>query len=75
MEATLYTQIEERKVVDPSLKLHFLMHNSSKTSIAEGTEKFFHFTMYVTMYAKNIEELEKISRNVILRFAAMNVNR
>ena len=73
MEATLYTQIEERKVVDPSLKVALSDAQQLQDSIAEGTEKFFHFTMYVTMYAKNIEELEKISRNVISTFAAMNV--
>jgi len=73
MEATLYTQIEERKVVDPSLKVALSDAQQLQDSIAEGTEKFFHFTMYVTMYAKNMDELEKISRNVISTFAAMNV--
>lgn len=73
MEATLYTQIEERKVVDPSLKVALSDAQQLQDSIAEGTEKFFHFTMYVTLYAKDMDSLEKISRNVISTFAAMNV--
>ncbi len=73
MEATLYTQIEERKAVDPSLKVALSDAQQLQDSIAEGTEKFFHFTMYVTLYAKDMDSLEKITRNVISTFAAMNV--
>jgi len=73
MEATLYTQMEERKVIDPSLKVALSDAQMLQDSIAEGTEKFFHFSMYVTLYAKDKEQLEKISRNVISTFAAMNV--
>ncbi len=72
MEATLYTQMEDRKVIDPSLKVALSNHKCF-SSIAEGTEKFFHFSMYVTLYAKDKEQLEKISKNVISTFAAMNV--
>lgn len=73
MEATLYTQMEERKVVDPSLKVALSDAQQLQDSIAEGTEKFFHFTMYITLYAKTKDELEKISRNVISTLAAINV--
>ena len=73
MEATLYTQMEERKVIDPSLKVALSDAQMLQDSIAEGTEKFFHFSMYVTLYAKDKEQLEKISRNVVSTFAAMNV--
>lgn len=73
MEATLYTQMEDRKVIDPSLKVALSDAQMLQDSIAEGTEKFFHFSMYVTLYAKDKDQLEKISRNVISTFAAMNV--
>ncbi len=73
MEATLYTQMEERKVVDPSLKVALSDAQQLQDSIAEGTEKFFHFTMYITMYAKSKDELEKIARNVTSTLAAINV--
>ena len=73
MEASLYSQMEDRKVVDPSLKVALSDAQQLQDSIAEGTEKFFHFAMYVTIYARNKELLEKYSRNVISTFAAMNV--
>lgn len=73
MEATLYSQMEDRKVVDPSLKVALSDAQQLQDSIAEGTEKFFHFAMYVTIYAPNKELLEKYSRNVTSTLAAMNV--
>jgi type IV secretory pathway VirB4 component len=74
MEATLYSQMEDRKVIDPSLKVALSDAQQLQDSIAEGTEKFFHFAMYVTIYAPNKEMLEKYSRNVTSTLAAMNVS-
>ncbi len=73
MEATIYTQMEERKVVDPSLKVALFDAQQLQDSIAEGTEKFFHYAMYITIYAPNMDMLEKLSRNVTSTLAAMNV--
>ncbi len=74
MEATLYTQMEDRKVIDPSLKVApFRRTKCFRILLRYGTEKFFHFSMYVTLYAKDKDQLEKISRNAVSTFAAMNV--
>ena len=73
MEATVYGQMEERKVVDPSLKVALSDAQQLQDSIAEGTEKFFHFAMYVTIYAPTKELLEKYSRNVTSTLAAISV--
>ena len=73
MEATIYAQMEERKVVDPSVKVALSDAQQLQDSIAEGTEKFFHFTMYITIYAPTKDLLEKYSRNVISSLAAINV--
>ena len=74
MEATLYSQMEDRKVIDASLKVKLADAQQLQDSIAEGTEKFFHFAMYVTIYAPNKDLLEKYSRNVTSTLAAMNVS-
>lgn len=74
MEATLYSQMEDRKVVDPSLKVALSDAQQLQDSIAEGTEKFFHFAMYITIYAPNKDLLEKYARNVTSTLAAMNVS-
>ena len=73
MEATIYTQMEERKVIDASLKVALSDAQQLQDSIAEGTEKFFHFAMYITIYAPDKELLEKYSRNVVSTFAAIGV--
>jgi type IV secretory pathway VirB4 component len=73
MEATLYSQMEDRKVVDPTLKVALSDAQQLQDSIAEGTEKYFHFGMYLTIYAPNKALLEKFSKNIISTFAAMNV--
>ncbi len=73
MEATIYGQMEERKVIDPSVKVALSDAQQLQDSIAEGTEKFFHFTMYITIYAPTVDLLEKYSRNVISTLAAINV--
>jgi conjugal transfer ATP-binding protein TraC len=72
-EATLYSQMEGRKAVDPSIKVALSDAQNLQNAIAEGTEKFFHFAMYVTIQAKDKKELEKIARNAIATFASMNV--
>lgn len=73
MEATIYGQMEERKVVDPSVKVALSDAQQLQDSIAEGTEKFFHFTMYITIYAPTKELLDKYSRNVTSTLAAIRI--
>lgn len=73
MEATLFTQMEDRKVIDPSLKVALTDAQQLQDAIAEGVEKFFHFGMYITIQSRDKEELEKITKNVISTFAAINV--
>lgn len=73
MEASLYAQMEDRKVVDPSLKVALADAQQLQDSIAEGTEKFFHFGMYITLYSRDKKMLEKIAKNVTSTLAAINV--
>jgi conjugal transfer ATP-binding protein TraC len=73
MEATLYTSIEDRKVPDATLKVALTDAQQLQDSIAEGVEKFFHFSMYVTLFADTKEHLEKIYQNAISTLGAMNV--
>ncbi|KKR05582.1 MAG: Type IV secretory pathway VirB4 component-like protein [candidate division WS6 bacterium GW2011_GWF2_39_15] len=73
LEATLYSQMEGRKALDPSIKVALSDAQQLQDSIAEGTEKFFHFGMYVTISAKDLKTLEKITRNAVSTLAAINV--
>lgn len=65
MEATLFSQMEGRKVPDPAMKVALTDAQQLQDAIAEGVEKFFHFSMYVTISADSKEKLEKITQNAI----------
>ncbi len=74
IEATLYGQMEGRKAVDPSLKVALSDAQQLQDSIAEGTEKYFHFGMYITISARDLKTLDKIARNAISTLAAISVS-
>ncbi len=73
MEATIYGQMEEKKSCRSICESSTFDAQQLQDSIAEGTEKFFHFTMYITIYAPTKELLEKYSRNVTSTLAAISV--
>jgi conjugal transfer ATP-binding protein TraC len=73
MEATLYGDMEKGKVLDPTVKIALGDAKTLQDAIAAGTEKFFHFAMYITINADSKELLEKISKNVTSTLAAINV--
>ncbi len=73
MEASVYGDMEKGKVLDPSLKIALGDAQKLQESIAAGTEKFFHFAMYITINAESKEILDKITKNVISTLAAINV--
>ncbi|MBN1618089.1 ATP-binding protein [Candidatus Dojkabacteria bacterium] len=73
MEATLYGQMEGGKVLDPSIKVTLSDAQKLQEAIAAGTEKFFHFAMYITIGADSKKQLDKITKNVISTLAAINV--
>jgi conjugal transfer ATP-binding protein TraC len=73
MEASLYTDAEKGKVLDPTMKITLSDAHKLQDSIAEGTQKFFHFAMYITLNADTKELLDKITKNLISTLAAINV--
>lgn len=73
MEASLYSDAEKGKILDPTMKITLQDARKLQESIAEGTEKFFHFAMYITLNAESKEILDKITKNVISTLAAINV--
>jgi len=73
MEATMYGDMEKGKILDPSIKLALGDAQKLQESIAAGTEKFFHFAMYITINADTKKQLNKITNNVTSTLAAINV--
>lgn len=73
MEATINIDVEAGKVIDPTVKVALADAKELQEKLAKGTEKFFHFALYITIGASTIPELEKISHNVEQTLGAIGV--
>jgi type IV secretory pathway VirB4 component len=73
MEATINLDLEAGKVVDPRVKVALADAKDLQESLAKGTEKFFHFAMYVSINASSLSELEKIYKNLEQSLGAIGV--
>ncbi|MFH1547049.1 MAG: DUF87 domain-containing protein [bacterium] len=74
MEATIYGDAQKGKVLDPTVKIALGDAQKLQEDIAAGTEKFFHFAMYITITADDLKTLDKITKNATSTLAAINVN-
>jgi len=73
MEATISLDLEAGKVVDPYVKVALEDAKTLQEQIAKGTEKFFHFALYVTLRADTLRDLEKISKNLLSTMSSIGV--
>ncbi|MBN2016170.1 ATP-binding protein [Candidatus Dojkabacteria bacterium] len=73
MEATINIDLEAGKVVDPRVKVALADAKELQESLAKGTEKFFHFALYVTINASSLAELEKTYKNLEQSLGAIGV--
>jgi conjugal transfer ATP-binding protein TraC len=73
MEATLYSEMEAGKVVDPKVKVSLTDAHNLQENIAKGEEKFFHFALYVSIQANNENELDEVGKSVEATMAAIGI--
>jgi len=73
MEATINIDLEAGKVVDPRVKVALSDAKDLQESLAKGTEKFFHFAMYITIHASSLAGLEKVYKNLEQSLGAIGV--
>ncbi len=64
MEATIESDIERGKVVDPSVQTALDDALSIQAQLAKGAERFFQFSLYVTIPANSLDELNRTTREV-----------
>ncbi len=64
MEATLNTLAEQGKVLDPNVKVALEDAKNLQEQLAKGSEKFFHYAVYITIQADTIVELNDIGKNL-----------
>lgn len=73
MQATINIAINEGKLPDPSVKVALQDAMELQDQIASGTERFFHFGLYITVRADSVDQLDKVSRNLESTLAAIGV--
>ncbi len=64
MEATLQEQAENNKVLDPTVEAALEDALSVQEELAKGIERFFQFSLYVTLVSDSHEELDEASKRL-----------
>jgi type IV secretory pathway VirB4 component len=64
MEATIQTDMKRGKVVDPSVQVALDDALSLQAQLAKGAERFFQFSLYITIPCEAVDELNRISKEV-----------
>ncbi|MDZ4228874.1 MAG: hypothetical protein U1C50_01305, partial [Patescibacteria group bacterium] len=64
MEAEIQSDTQRGRVIDPSTKVKLDDAKLLQEQLAKGAERFFQFGLYITVTAKSIEELNKITQQV-----------
>jgi len=73
LQATLNIAVDAGRLPDPSIKVALQDALELQNQIASGTEKFFHFAIYLTIRADTIDELDKVSKNLESTMATMGM--
>ncbi len=64
MEATLSSEIDEGKEIDPKVKASLEDALSLQEQLAKGVERFFQFSLYITLSAEKKEDLEDAGKKL-----------
>jgi conjugal transfer ATP-binding protein TraC len=64
MEAELITEQQAGKIASPEVELNLEDASALQDELVEGSEKFFQFSLYITIPASSVEELNSITKSV-----------
>lgn len=73
MEATIQTDVERGRAVDPAVQVTLEDARALQDELVRGVERFFQFALYVTVPAKNLEELHNTSKLVESTLASLSI--
>ncbi|MBI2017951.1 ATP-binding protein [Candidatus Daviesbacteria bacterium] len=73
MEATLQTDLERGRAVDPAVEVALEDAISLQEQLVKGVERFFQFSLYVTVPASSKEELHNTSKLVESTLASLSM--
>lgn len=64
VQSQIHIEEDSGKVRDPILETALQDIEELRDKLQQGTEKFFRFGLYITLYAQSIEELNRMSQSV-----------
>ncbi len=73
MEATLMEQTQNNKVLDPTVQASLEDALSVQEELAKGIERFFQFSLYITLISDTKEDLEEASKRLKTLLASILV--
>lgn len=65
MQSQLHIEEEKNFIRDPALETAAQDVEELRDKLQQGTEKFFRYGLYITVYAADEKELEKLSKSII----------
>jgi type IV secretory pathway VirB4 component len=71
MEATIENDIKVGKVVDPTVQVALDDALALQAELAKGAERFFQFGFYITIPADSLEELNRLSKEVVSTLSSL----
>lgn len=73
MEATIQTDVERGRQIDPSVQLALDDAQGLQEQLVKGVERFFQFSLYVTVPSTKKEELNSTSKLVESTLASLSI--
>ncbi|MBI4036536.1 ATP-binding protein [Candidatus Daviesbacteria bacterium] len=73
MEATIQTDIERGRVVDPAVQVALDDAQSLQEQLVKGAERFFDFALYVTIPAQSKEQLNNVSKLIESTLSSLSI--
>ncbi|MEK7543634.1 MAG: DUF87 domain-containing protein [Patescibacteria group bacterium] len=64
MEATIQSDMKRGRAIEPSVQVSLEDALGLQQELAKGAERFFQFGLYITIPARTIEELDKVTKQV-----------
>ncbi len=73
MEATIQTDFERGRAIDPAVEVALEDARSLQDQLVRGVERFFQFTLYISVPAESQEELRSTSKLVESTLASLSI--
>jgi conjugal transfer ATP-binding protein TraC len=71
MEATISSQAQEGKILDPKVQAALEDALALQEQLAKGVERFFQFSLYITIFSENLQDLEDASKRLTSTLASI----